>query len=124
MLSCCKNTIFIIRADGLNLCHLGDLGHILDKEQLNEIGNIDILFIPVGGFYTINADQANQIIDKMSPKIIVPMHYKTDAIKFSIDPVDFFIAGKDNVKILNSNEYSINKETLPSEKNIIVFQYK
>ncbi len=119
-----KNTIFIIRADGLNLCHLGDLGHILDEEQLNEIGNIDILFIPVGGFYTINADQANQIIDKMSPKIIVPMHYKTDAIKFSIDPVDFFIAGKDNVKILDSNEYSINKETLPSEKKIIVFQYK
>ncbi|MEA2021556.1 MAG: MBL fold metallo-hydrolase, partial [Candidatus Caldatribacteriota bacterium] len=92
-----QNTVFTIKADGMKLCHLGDLGHILDTDQLNKIGNVDILFIPVGGFYTINSEQANQIIKEIKPGIIIPMHYKTEAIKFSIDPIDIFIDGKNNV---------------------------
>ena len=119
-----QNTVFKINADGLKLCHLGDLGHILDAGKLNEIGNVDVLFIPVGGFYTINSDQANQIIKEIKPGIIIPMHYKTEAIKFSIDPIDIFTKGKKNVKILDSNEYFISKETLPSSSQIIVFQYE
>ena len=119
-----QNTVFKINADGLKLCHLGDLGHILDADKLNEIGNVDVLFIPVGGFYTINSDQANQIIKEIKPGIIIPMHYKTEAIKFSIDPIDIFIKGKKNVKILDSNEYFVSKETLPSSSQIIVFQYE
>jgi len=116
------NTIFTINADDLNLCHLGDLGHLLDEDKLNEIGKVDILFIPVGGYYTINHEQAEQIIDKIMPKVIIPMHYKTDAINFSIDPVDLFIYGKKDVIKLNSSEYSINKELLPIDRKIIVFQ--
>jgi len=119
-----QNTVFTIKADGMKLCHLGDLGHILDAGQLNEIGNVDILFIPVGGFYTINSEQANQIIKEIKPKIIIPMHYKTEAIKFSIDTIDIFIDGKNNVKILDSNEYFVSKETLPSDSKIIVFKYE
>ncbi|MCK5768313.1 MAG: MBL fold metallo-hydrolase [Candidatus Atribacteria bacterium] len=119
-----KNTVFKINADGLKLCHLGDLGHTLDADKLNEIGNVDVLFIPVGGFYTINSDQAKQIIKEIKPGIIIPMHYKTKAIKFSIDPIDIFIKGKKNVKILDTNEYFISKETLPTGSQIIVFQYE
>ena len=69
------NTIFVIKADGLNLCHLGDLGHILDSDKLNKICTIDILFIPVGGFYTLNSSQATKIIKDIKPKVAVPMHY-------------------------------------------------
>ena len=119
-----QNTVFTIKVDNMKLCHLGDLGHILNADQLNEIGNIDILFVPVGGFYTIDTEQANQIIKDIQPKITIPMHYKTEAIKFSIDSVDIFINGKKNVKILDSNEYFISKETLPLCNKTIVFQYK
>ena len=118
------NTIFVIKADGLNLCHLGDLGHILDSDKLNEIGTIDILFIPVGGFYTIDSSKATQIIKDIKPKIAVPMHYKTEAIKFSIDPVEVFLYGKDNVQRSESNEFEITVNTLPKNTQVYVLQYE
>lgn len=118
------NTIFVIKADGLNLCHLGDLGHILDSDKLDEIGTIDILFIPVGGFYTIDNSQATQVIKDIKPKIAIPMHYKTDAIKFSIDPVEVFLSNKDNVQILKSSEFEITEDTLPKNTQIYVLQYE
>ena len=118
------NTIFIIKADGLKLCHLGDLGHILNPDKLTEIGYIDILFIPVGGFYTIDSTQATQIVNDIKPRITIPMHYKTEAIKFSIDSVEAFLSNKDNVKRLESNELEIRKETLPENNQILVLQYE
>lgn len=118
------NTIFVIKADGLNLCHLGDLGHILNPDKLTEIGKVDILFIPVGGFYTINSSQATQIIKDIKPKITVPMHYKTEAIKFSIDPVEVFLSNKDNVQRLESSEFEITEDTLPKSTQIYVLQYE
>jgi len=117
------NTIFIIKADGLKLCHLGDLGHILSPDKLTEIGSIDILFIPVGGFYTIDSTQATQIVNDIKPRITIPMHYKTEAIKFSIDPVEVFLSNKDNVKRLESSELEIDKDTLPESTQIYVLQY-
>jgi len=118
------NTIFIIKADGLNLCHLGDLGHILDSDKLEEIGAIDILFIPVGGFYTIDSNQATQIIKDIKPKIAIPMHYKTEAIKFSIDPVEVFLSKKDNVQRLESSDFEITEDTLPKNTQIYVLRYE
>jgi len=119
-----KNTIFVIQADELILCHLGDLGHILDSDTLAAIGSVDILFIPVGGFYTINSEQATQIVKDIKPKIAIPMHYKTEAIKFSIDPINIFIKNKDNVKNLESNNLIINKEMLPQNTQIYILQYE
>jgi len=118
------NTIFVIKAEGLKLCHLGDLGHILSSDKLTEIGSVDILFIPVGGFYTIDSNQATQIIKDIKPKIAIPMHYKTKAIKFSIDPVEIFLSGKDKVKKLESSEFEIKSETLPKDTHIYVLQYE
>jgi L-ascorbate metabolism protein UlaG (beta-lactamase superfamily) len=118
------NTIFVIQADGLNLCHLGDLGHILNSDKLAEIGKVDILFIPVGGLYTINSSQATQIIEAIKPKITVPMHYKTEAIKFSIDPVEVFLSNKNNVQRLESSEFEITVDTLPKNTQIYVLQYE
>jgi L-ascorbate metabolism protein UlaG (beta-lactamase superfamily) len=118
------NIIFIIKVDGLNLCHLGDLGHILSEEKLEEIGPVDILFIPVGGFYTIDSNKATQIVEDIKPKIVIPMHYKTKAIKFSIDTVEPFILNKKNVKKIESNEFEVNKETLPDTRQIYVLEYE
>lgn len=115
------NTIFVIKVDGITLCHLGDLGHLLNKKKhLDQIGKIDILFIPVGGLYTINSVQATQIVEILKPKIVIPMHYKTEFLKFSIDPVEVFLSGKNNIKILESNEFEVIKSALPEKPKIYV----
>ena len=72
------DTIFTIESEGVRLCHLGDLGQSLSDEQINDIGEIDILMIPVGGFYTIEPDEAVRVTRQISPKIVIPMHYKVD----------------------------------------------
>lgn len=118
-----ENTIFLIRTDDMVLCHLGDLGHLLDQDQLKEINQVDILFIPVGGYFTINHLQAGQVIEQIKPKIVVPMHYKTDAIKWSIDPVSYFLEKKQNVKIVGNPFFEIDTSTLPKKTEIYVLNY-
>ncbi len=118
-----ENNIFIINTDGITLCHLGDLGHLLTKEQLEEINHVDILFIPVGGHFTINHIQAEQVIDQIKAKIILPMHYKTDAIKWSIDPLSMFLNEKQNIKIIGKNYFEVSPENLPDKTSIYILEY-
>ncbi len=73
-----KNILFVFTLDGLRVVHLGDLGHILPAAQLAEIGQVDIACVPVGGFYTIDAKQAYEVVQQLNPKIVLPMHYKAD----------------------------------------------
>lgn len=118
------NTIFHMLVDNLNLCHLGDLGHILSADKLAEIGQVDILFIPIGGFYTINHQQATQIIQDLKPKISIPMHYKTEVIKFPIDTLEPFLQGKDNVEQIEGKELEVFKDNLPQENQIIILPWE
>lgn len=85
------NTVFVIEADGITVCHLGDLGHPLDGRKLQEIGPVDVLLVPCGGTYTIDADEAAALVKAMKPRVAVPMHYKTEYLKFPITPVDNFL---------------------------------
>ena len=85
------NIIYRIEMDGITICHLGDLGHVLDNKQLERLEGIDILLIPVGGKYTIDAKKAVEVISQIEPRIVIPMHYKTKDLKFDLDDVDKFI---------------------------------
>lgn len=118
-----ENTIFVIKTDKLTLCHLGDLGHLLYNEQLEQINQVDILFIPVGGYFTINHIQAEQVINQIKPKIVIPMHYKTEAIKWSIDPLSVFLNEKQNIKMVGENFFEVNSSTLPEKTTIYVLNY-
>jgi len=89
-----RNTIFCFEMDGVRVCHLGDLGHELSKAQVGDIGRVDLLFVPVGGVYTIDAAGADKVIEALQPSIAVPMHYKTAALSFPLAPVDVFLKGK------------------------------
>lgn len=71
------NLIFVYEIDGLTLCHLGDLGHELDKETLAAIGPVDLLMLPIGGTYTVDSPAAYRVVQAMKPRVILPMHYKT-----------------------------------------------
>ncbi len=92
------NTIFVFQVDGITLAHLGDLGHTLGPDKVKEMGRVDILLIPVGGTYTIDAYGANEVIDSIGPKAVIPMHYKTGALSFPLASLDEFIEGKERVR--------------------------
>jgi L-ascorbate metabolism protein UlaG (beta-lactamase superfamily) len=103
-----KNTIFVITMDGINLCFLGDLGQEkLTREQLKEIGPVDVLFIPVGGVYTINGDEAKGIVKQIKPKkYVIPMHYGTRVFE-DLLPIKEFLEDHKGVTIVRSSDNSI-----------------
>lgn len=117
------NTIFCFMVDGLRICHLGDLGHQLSQPELAEIGQVDVLMIPVGGFFTIDAITASGVCDQIKPKVIIPMHYKTEKCDFPISGVEAFLKGKSNVKRVDDSEVELRKEQLPQETEVIVLKH-
>ncbi|TET47350.1 MBL fold metallo-hydrolase [candidate division TA06 bacterium] len=115
------NTIFLFEADGLTVCHLGDLGHTLSEEEIADIGKVDILFVPVGGLYTIDAEQATTVVKALQPKLVIPMHYKTEKLGFDIDGVEKFLEGKEGVKRQGSPEMEF--AHLEDESQIVVLDH-
>ncbi|MEW6026485.1 MAG: MBL fold metallo-hydrolase [Planctomycetota bacterium] len=118
-----NNLIFVLEIDGLRIAHCGDLGHTLPDKDVAALGKIDILLIPVGGYFTIDATQATTVLEKVKPKIVIPMHYKTEVLDFPIAGVDEFLSGKKNIKRITDSDVSVAKETLPSETEIWVLPY-
>ncbi len=117
-----NNTILCFTVDGIRLCHLGDLGHRLSQQQMAEIGNVDILLIPIGGVFTIDAKTASTVGDDLKPKVIIPMHCKTAKCDWPLNTVDDFLTGKANVKRLNSSEVEFKAGELPKATQIVVLQ--
>jgi L-ascorbate metabolism protein UlaG (beta-lactamase superfamily) len=114
------NTVFCFTVDGVRLCHLGDLGHLLSKEQAAAVGAVDILFIPVGGFFTIDAATASQVCQQLKPKVIIPMHFKTPKCAYPISTVDSFLKGKERVRRWDKGEAEFRAGELPVESEIVV----
>ena len=117
-----NNTIFCFEVDGIRVCHLGDLGHPLEDKEVAELGKVDILLIPVGGFYTIDAKVATEVCNKLAPKVIIPMHYKNDRCSFPITGVDEFLRGKKEVRKLDTSGAEFEAGELPASAQIIVLK--
>lgn len=115
-----QNTLYHILVDGINVVHLGDLGHILTDEQVSALDGVDILLIPVGGTYTINAEVAALVVAQLEPSIVIPMHYKIPELKIDLDAVEPFLKemGADNVTA--SPKLSITRDKLPDETMVVV----
>lgn len=119
-----ENIIYRYNIDGISICHLGDLGHILSNKLIQKIKDIEILLIPIGGTYTINSNQAFELADLINPKIIIPMHYKTPKLTFELEPMDNFTRYFDEVKSIKTNELEINNDILNGHKRVVVLNYK
>lgn len=117
-------TIYTIETEGMRLCHLSDLGQKeLSPNQLDKIGNIDILMIPVGGIYTIDAAEAVKVMAQIEPKIIIPMHYKVPKLKIKLDDIDKFLKNLGMKKPESLLKLSIRKKDISIEEaKIIVLQ--
>ncbi|MDO8618753.1 MAG: MBL fold metallo-hydrolase [Candidatus Daviesbacteria bacterium] len=115
------NTIYHILIDGLNIVHLGDLGQAkLTEEQITEIGEVDILLIPVGGVYTIDSKGAVGIVAQLEPKIIIPMHYLLPGLKVDLESVDNFLKEIGTEHVVEEQKLSITKDKLPEEPQVIL----
>jgi L-ascorbate metabolism protein UlaG (beta-lactamase superfamily) len=118
-----KNTIYIIEMDGITLCHLGDLGHPLGPHLIEEIGDVDILFLPVGEVSTMPIDTAVEVVRQLEPPIVIPMHYKTEVFTGNLSPVDKFL-DKMRVRGLETRpKLSITSSSLPGSTQTIVLNY-
>jgi len=118
-----KNTIYVIEMDGITLCHLGDLGHPLDSHLAEELGDIDILFLPVGEVSTISIDMALEIVRQLEPSMVIPMHYKTEAFTGNLSPVNKFL-DKMRIRWLEARpKLSITSSSLPTTTQTIVLNY-
>ena len=113
-----KNVIFRFEIDGIVVTHLGDLGHTLDNKQLQGLIGTDILLIPVGGVYTLDAKKAAEVVSQIEPRIVIPMHYKVDGMEKvfkDIDGVDKFIKEM-GIKPTYEEKVKINKKDLPQDE--------
>lgn len=114
------NTIFVIEADGLRLCHLGDLGHEPDSAVLTQIDSPDVLFIPVGGFYTIDAGQAASIAKQIGARLTIPMHFATGVKETPIAPVEAFETAAGAVR---QGDCTINVDNEYSGPGTVILEY-
>ena len=108
------NTMYTIEVEGMKLCHLGDLGQKeLTGEQLNQIGDVDILFVPVGGVYTIDGKEASHIVSQLEPKIVIPMHYAVPKLKAKLGGVEEFL------KLLGAKSVKAEPKLLVKERDLV-----
>lgn len=120
------NNIFVFQIEGLILAHLGDLGHPLTESQVEELGPIDILFVPVGGVYSLNPAQATKLIADIGPSLVIPMHYKvpTSTVEFSgLATVDEFIDKAEIATVRREDKLKVTKDMLPEETEIVVLSF-
>ncbi len=118
-----KNTVYLIEIDEVSVCHLGDLGHVLTAEAVEELGNVDVLLLPVGGESTINAPMAAEIVRQLEPKVVVPMHYKTQAISWELEPVDRFLKEIGAKQVNPQPKLSLTRSSLPDSTQVFLLDY-
>lgn len=102
-----ENLIFKFRMDGIDVCHLGDLGEDCSSELIDLLLPVNVLLIPVGGNYTIDAEMAKEYVNRIMPDIVIPMHYKSKGCKLDIEKVDDFIDLFDEEYVEDSEESQI-----------------
>lgn len=110
-----KGSAFVFEMDGLCICHAGDLGEPFNEDQLDLIGHVDILLVPIGGSYTMGPASARKVVDQLKPKIAVPMHYYDDTAV-----LERFLDGPHRFRFLDIDAFSVSKDTLPPVTEILI----
>lgn len=119
-----NNMIFKFRMDGINVCHLGDLGEECTAALVEQIGSVNVLLIPVGGEYTIDAEQAKEYVDKLMPEIVIPMHFRTRSSRIDLNRVESFLRlfDEDCIEETDGDSIVLSRSQLDDEyTKVIVF---
>jgi L-ascorbate metabolism protein UlaG (beta-lactamase superfamily) len=117
-----QNTAFLLDFDGLTVCHLGDLGHVLTQSQVEALDGVSVLLIPVGGRSTLGAAQAAEVVGLLEPNIVIPMHYQTEGLARELDPVSSFLKAMGAGRPRAQEMLKIGSSKLPEEPQVVVLQ--
>jgi L-ascorbate metabolism protein UlaG (beta-lactamase superfamily) len=117
-----RNTVFVVELEDLRLCHLGDLGHIPSAEQREVMTDIDVLMVPVGGHSTIDAAGAAEVVSLLEPKIVIPMHYRTDLLNGNLDPLDPFLKQMGVTEVSPQTRLNVTQSNLPPQTQVAVLE--
>ena len=120
------NTIFTFEMEGVRMAHLGDLGESLADEQAAALASVELVFVPVGGYFTIGPQEAAALLKRLpNLKVVIPMHFKTDRLgeDFPIAPVEKFTRKMQNVKRIGSSEVVLSRENLPAQQEVWILDY-
>ncbi len=119
-----ENTLYKIDADGVSVLHCGDLGLVPDETFVEQVGEVDILMVPVGGFFTIDSDEAVQVVKKIEPSVVIPMHYAVEGmnpdIKAKLTPVTDFLKKMGAEGIESVSKLTIKKEDLQGGMKVVL----
>jgi len=118
-----KNTAYLIEMEEIRVCHLGDLGHVLSSEQVEKMSGVELLLVPVGGLCTIGAAAAAEVVRLLEPKVVIPMHFKTDVVPFHLEPVASFLKEMGMKQISPLPKLSLTRSTMPRETQVVVLDY-
>ena len=119
-----RNTAYVIEIDGLTVCHLGDLAEVPDATVVEQIGNVDVLLIPVGGHETIDATQAAEVISLLEPRLVIPMHFRTPELAIELDPIEPFIKEMGLKELLPQPRLSLTSGSLPEETEVVLLDHR
>ena len=119
-----RNNVFVIYIESIAVCHLGDLRHVPTQNQVEDMGNIDVLMVPVGGYNALNAAEAAEVISLIEPFIVIPMHYRLPDLSVKLDPVDKFLKEMGITKVETESNLKLNKTSLPEETQVILMEPK
>jgi len=109
-----KNLLFAFELDGIRVGFMGDLGHLLSEDQLKALGKVDLLLLPVGGVFTLDPVGASRLIDQIKPRLVIPMHFKTEKCGFPLAGVDEFLKGMTQVKRAGASEVELSADRIPA----------
>jgi L-ascorbate metabolism protein UlaG (beta-lactamase superfamily) len=118
-----KNTVYLIQIEEVSICHLGDLGHVPTAEQIEQMSDADILMVPVGGGATIGATAAVETISLLQPKLVIPMHFKTEVVKMELALLEPFLKEMGVKEFVSQPKLSVTKSSLPIETSVVVLDY-
>lgn len=120
------NTVYVIEMDNLRIAHLGDLGHKLTQDQLDQIGSTDIVLVPVGGHFTIDAKTAADVVKQLDPWVVIPMHYRqpaaTEEAAANLAPVEDFLKEMGKSEVIPIPKYTVSADKLPEETQVVVIE--
>lgn len=117
------NTVFVIESDGLVVCHMGDIGHVPCDDVASDIGEVDVLMVPVGGTYTLDADGAAAAAKKLSARIVIPMHYWTAGSSVKVAGVEPFLAKMASVSVASNRVLRVTPSELPDKQTAVVLSF-
>ena len=119
-----RNTVYVFDYDGITVAHLGDLKQTLTQSEIESLGTVNVLLVPVGGGGGLNAAKAAEVISMIEPNLVIPMHYSTPATKLSLDSLNKFIKEMGLSKADSQPSLKVTRSSLPNETHVIVLDYQ